>query len=596
MKFPIPDTALAQHIAVLGMTGSGKTSTEKLLIEHVVAGGARVCVLDTLKSDWWGITSSASGKSPGLPFKILGGPRGHLPLHSSAGKAIGQLVGSGKLPLSIIDMADFEAGGVQRFFVDFAQSLWKHIRGVVYLPIEEAHELAPKERAGFNQENMSIHWAKKLATGSRTKGIRLMVATQRIQALHNAVLGSCGTLIAHRCTFDADQEPIIKWLKAANKEKAGEIAETLSKLPDGTGWLCSGREQIFERIAFPKFKTYDNTATPTGDEDDVDVKTATVDQDELRAIIGDAVKDAIANDPTELKKQINELKRQVAAKPQAGHTDAEWRAAMKQAEDLASAAAFARGSAAGYTKGIEDVANAAEGMMTNVAADARALIESVQRNRKTFEDIVAAAKREGAKVAPTISHSATTIPRQIPRGQPPEPSRLSPRASQALPRRSPTISSSNGAGEALPKGEAATLTACIQFPDGLRREQLTVLTGYKRSSRDAYIQRLRERGYVDTSGDRVIATDAGIAAMPDAEPLPTGKDLREYWLARLPEGERKVLEILIERGGDAMPRADLDELTGYQRSSRDAYLQRLRAKQLISEPSRGEVRASENLF
>jgi hypothetical protein len=66
-------------------------------VEHVVAQDFRVCVLDTTKSDWWGITSSASGKREGLPFKILGGPRGHVPLHSSAGKVIGQLVGSGEL-------------------------------------------------------------------------------------------------------------------------------------------------------------------------------------------------------------------------------------------------------------------------------------------------------------------------------------------------------------------------------------------------------------------------------------------------------------------------------------------------------------------
>lgn len=71
---------------------AGKSSTSKL-----VAAGHRVCVLDTVKSDWWGIT--ARGTKPGLPFKILGGPRGHVPLHANAGKVIGQLVGSGKLPL-----------------------------------------------------------------------------------------------------------------------------------------------------------------------------------------------------------------------------------------------------------------------------------------------------------------------------------------------------------------------------------------------------------------------------------------------------------------------------------------------------------------
>lgn len=164
----IPEKILSQHLAILGKTGSGKTSTEKLVVEQVVAEGYRVCILDAIKSDWWGITSSANGNKPGLPFKILGGPHGHVPLHSSAGAVIGQLVGSGKLPLSIIDMADFEAGGLQRFFVDFSHALMRSAKGVIYLVIEEAHEFAPKERSGIGAENMAIHWAKKLATAGRS--------------------------------------------------------------------------------------------------------------------------------------------------------------------------------------------------------------------------------------------------------------------------------------------------------------------------------------------------------------------------------------------------------------------------------------------
>jgi hypothetical protein len=35
--------------------------------------------------------------------------------------------------------------------------------------------------------------------------------------------------------------------------------------------------------------------------------------------------------------------------------------------------------------------------------------------------------------------------------------------------------------------------AVAQYPEGVTREQLSVLTGYKRSSRDTYVQRLRER-------------------------------------------------------------------------------------------------------
>lgn len=57
----------------------------------------------------------------------------------------------------------------------------RHGKGVLYLVIEESHEIAMKEQSGIGNENMSIHWAKKLATAGRSKGIRLIVATQCIQ-------------------------------------------------------------------------------------------------------------------------------------------------------------------------------------------------------------------------------------------------------------------------------------------------------------------------------------------------------------------------------------------------------------------------------
>ncbi len=325
MKNAIPEAALVQHTALLGKTGAGKTATGKLAVEQIVRGDprARVCILDPIKSDWWGLTSSADGKRAGLPFLILGGPRGHVPLHPSAGKAIGELVGTGVLPLSIIDMADFPPGGLQEFFNDFAPALLKKMRGVVHLVIEEAHEFAPKDRAGFGGENMTLHYAKKLATAGRSRGIRLMVMTQRTQALHNAVLGSCDTMIAHRLTAPADQEPVKKWLKA-NVDKATfeRVANSMASLKTGTGWLCSGEAQIADLVAFPKITTFDNSATPSSGDGEHHVTMAPVDQEKLRAIIGEAVVQAQADDPKALRKRIAELeaslaqaKRQPAAPP-----------------------------------------------------------------------------------------------------------------------------------------------------------------------------------------------------------------------------------------------------------------------------------------
>jgi hypothetical protein len=147
----------------------------------------------------------------------------------------------------------------------------------------------------------------------------------------------------------------------------------------------------------------------------------------------------------------------------------------------------------------------------------------------------------------------------------------------------------------LARGEARVLAAFMQFPAGLERSQLTVLTTYKRSTRDRYVQFLKEKGLAVEDGGKIVATEAGIAVLPDAEPLPTGLKLRDYWLAKLPEGERRILQLLVERYPATVPREDISEGTGYARSTRDRYVQFMQAKEIVEATGDG-VRAAAGLF
>jgi hypothetical protein len=160
------------------------------------------------------------------------------------------------------------------------------------------------------------------------------------------------------------------------------------------------------------------------------------------------------------------------------------------------------------------------------------------------------------------------------------------------------VSRSAEPGSALPAGELQVLTAIAQHGDaGVTREQLSILTGYKRSTRDAYVQRLHGRGLVQLAGGRGLATGAGLEALGAGfEPLPTGDALREHWMARLPDGERQVLAVLIAAYPDAVERSAIDAATPYKRSTRDAYLQRLAARKLVVPEGRGAVRAAGELF
>jgi DNA-binding IclR family transcriptional regulator len=148
----------------------------------------------------------------------------------------------------------------------------------------------------------------------------------------------------------------------------------------------------------------------------------------------------------------------------------------------------------------------------------------------------------------------------------------------------------------MPKGERAMLTAVAQYPDGADRTQLTVLTGYKRSTRDRLLQYLGAKGFVTPNGDLVTATEEGLAALGDFEPLPTGAALLNYWLEKLPQGERKLLEVIAGAYPSAIERSTIDDAAGYKRSTRDRIIQYLQARKLVSDAGKGKVIASAILF
>lgn len=148
------------------------------------------------------------------------------------------------------------------------------------------------------------------------------------------------------------------------------------------------------------------------------------------------------------------------------------------------------------------------------------------------------------------------------------------------------------------RGETAVLTAIAQHgKDGVSREQVTILTGYKRSTRDAYIQRLKQSGYIEFVSGVIRVAAAGVLLLgPWFKPLPTGDALRKHWLDTLPQGEAAVLDVLCKVWPSALSRERISELTGYKRSTRDAYIQRLCVRKLGGLRSGGYVEASAMLF
>jgi len=215
----IPEKALEQHIAILGKTGSGKTYAAKGVVESILSDGGRVCIIDPTGA-WHGLRSSATGKSGGFPVVIFGGSHPDLPLGGAHGEAIAEIIGMASTP-AILDTSLMRVGERTRFFADFADALVRKNKGPLHLVIDEAHLFAPQGKVNDPQSGAMLHAANNLVSLGRSRGLRIILITQRPAKLHKDSLTQVETLVALRLIAPQDRKAVEEWIKDNADEKKG---------------------------------------------------------------------------------------------------------------------------------------------------------------------------------------------------------------------------------------------------------------------------------------------------------------------------------------------------------------------------------------
>jgi hypothetical protein len=300
--------ALKQHWAVLGITGSGKSYAVRGLVEQLLDRGDRVCIIDP-KGDWSGLKSSADGKSAGYPVIIFGGDHADVPIDGHSGAAIGELVATGNRPC-IIDLMHFSNADKARFAAAFMGELFRKNKGRLTLVLEEAHEFAPQRPMG--EETMLLHWTNKLLSQGRSRGVQVIMASQRPAKVHKDSLTQAQVLIAMRSIAVQDRDATKDWVDGVgDKDAARKVMDSLARLEVGTGWLYAPGSNILEMVTFPRIKTFDSGATPDGHDVRIPTGWATVDLSDLSAKLASVKVEAESNDPKVLKKRIAELEAKV---------------------------------------------------------------------------------------------------------------------------------------------------------------------------------------------------------------------------------------------------------------------------------------------
>lgn len=565
-----PDIATTTML-IVGKRGSGKSNTAVRLAEGLARAKIPFAVLDPVDV-WWGLKADAHGhREGGLEVYVFGGLHGDLPLEPTAGALMADVLVEHRIS-AVFALRTFSNREKAQFVSAFAERLFQKNRDVLHLFCEEAHETMPQQP--YKGEEEMLGRMLKLQKLGRTSGIGLTSITQRVASLNKNATTQAEVLIAHRLTGPQDRDAVVEWIKYHHvDDQKLEVLSTLPTLKTGEAWVWApdfpeSHPIGLQRAQIHKAETFDSRQTPKpGQQQREPKQLRPVDLERIKEKMASTIERVKAEDPRALRAKIAELQRQVdsltahhAKEPVVRPTKAVEVPVIKDRQ-LAKLETFCTK----LTREAERHGAAAALFWGNLQQTADAILTAIK----------------GLSARGTIQYTG------------PGPSLAQIREVA----RSLRQQQEQRPGAALPPGEEAILRALGQFRAGLDRRQLSVLTAYKRSSRDAYLQRLRTKGYVDMHGDKLEITDAGIAALgSNFTPLPVGQDLQNYWLARLPEGERKVFEILLAAYPKEVERDQISEITGYARSSRDAYLQRMKAKQIVEFSGRNVVRAVPELF
>ena len=561
------DVLLRTRLLIQANSGGGKSWLLRRLAEQLF-GKLPVLIIDpegefaTLREKFGYVLVGKGGETPADPRSAALLAHKLLELRASA----------------VCDLFEMKPAArhdwTQKFLdalIDAPKALWRPTIVIV----DESAMFCPEKGAG---ESVASESMISLATRGRKRGFCPIWATQRLGNLRKDAAAQMLNVLIGPTFIDIDRKRAAETLGVAREDQR-EFFASIKVLESGN-FFALGRAISLERVQV-KIGPVDTTHPESGmsaraGRHAMEAPPPPERVRELLPKLADLPKEAEekARTEAEFRAEIRALKAQLRAQPKTESRDpvAEERrmraeAAKIHGEYREKIEKFTRGLRT-YQQSMERFAQQCEFLATQ-HADLLGFWTEKTGEIKSLPQGPQGGAEESRKEVPAASAVISTSPRQ------------------------PKAAENNGT---LPPGERAILIAAAQM-GGVDRRQATILTGYRRSSRDAYVARLRSKGLITLAGDKIVATEEGMAVLgQDYEELPTGTELADYWLARLPEGERKILKILLQIQGEPVNRESLDEATGYQRSSRDAYLSRLQAKKLIAVAGRGQVQASKELF
>jgi hypothetical protein len=258
----LPAAALHQRLAVVGISGSGKTYATKGLVERLLQAGARVCVVDPL-GVWWGLRLGPDGSTPAdNQVVVFGGRHGDIPLVPHMGDALGRLVGTQHLAC-VVDVSDLGSAAARRgFMTAFTAALHESNAEPLHLVLDEADLWAPQRVQADGYDLLG--GIEEIVRRGRVRGFIPWLITQRPAVLHKDVLSQADILVSLQLTASQDRAAVGRWIEGqADRAEGRRILAALPRLARGEGWIWVPAHGVLDRVAFPPIGSFDSSGTPS---------------------------------------------------------------------------------------------------------------------------------------------------------------------------------------------------------------------------------------------------------------------------------------------------------------------------------------------
>lgn len=248
-RFTLPEDALVQTFADMGIRGSGKSTLAAVMCEEFCRLGLPWIMLDPVDVGW-GLRAGKDGKpTGGLPIVVFGGQHGDLPLAKDQGARIAETL----IELNVCAVISLKMESKttwRKFTTDFCLRLLELNPSVPrHIFLEEAAEFVP-QKTKVAVTAACKEAVERLVRLGRNSGYGCTLINQRPATVDKDVLSQCENLFMLRTVGKHDRKASMEWLEPKfaeqypederrAKSEALKLVNSLASLPDGRAYFWS---------------------------------------------------------------------------------------------------------------------------------------------------------------------------------------------------------------------------------------------------------------------------------------------------------------------------------------------------------------------